>query len=77
MSEPLVDTAVEQLVTENAAAEGQMAVDNAAPVAEVAAEPEITETDAVLAKLKELVAAAGSQAHAYIDDLIELAKKLV
>ncbi|KGT86266.1 hypothetical protein NG99_26250 [Erwinia typographi] len=34
-------------------------------------------TEAVLEKLKELVAAAGAQAHAVIDDLIELAKKLV
>ncbi|WP_277971765.1 hypothetical protein [Pantoea agglomerans] len=34
-------------------------------------------TDAVLAKLKELVSAAGQQAYAVIDDLIELAKKLV
>lgn len=34
-------------------------------------------TDVVLAKLKELVAAAGAQAHAVIDDLIALAKKLV
>ncbi len=37
----------------------------------------VDNTDAVLAKLKELVAAAGAQAHAVIDDLIELAKKLV
>ncbi|WP_342753752.1 hypothetical protein AAGQ96_12860 [Pantoea sp. MBD-2R] len=33
-------------------------------------------TDAVLARLKKLVEAAGAQAHAVIDDLIALAKKL-
>ena len=33
-------------------------------------------TDAVLSKLKELVAAAGAQSHAVFDDLIDLAKKL-
>lgn len=34
------------------------------------------DSEAVLAKLKELVAAAGAQAHAVFDDLIALAKKL-
>lgn len=38
---------------------------------------EVSNSDAVLAKLKELVAAAGAQAHAVFDDLVELAKKLV
>ena len=36
----------------------------------------IDRIDLVMAKLKELVAAAGSQAHTVIDDLIDLAKKL-
>lgn len=35
-----------------------------------------TEVDAVLAKLKELVTAAGAQAHVVFDDLAALAKKL-
>ncbi|WP_208952088.1 hypothetical protein, partial [Rahnella sp. ChDrAdgB13] len=69
MSEPLVDAAVEQPVAEVAA--------DVQPVADVVEEPEVTETDAVLAKLKELVAAAGAQSHAVFDDLVELAKKLI
>lgn len=38
---------------------------------------EVNNSDAILAKLKELVTAAGGQAHAVFDDLVELAKKLV
>ncbi|WP_208952663.1 hypothetical protein [Rahnella sp. ChDrAdgB13] len=38
---------------------------------------EVNNSDAVLAKLKELVAAAGAQTHAVFDDLVDLAKKLV
>ncbi len=36
----------------------------------------INETDAILSRLKKLVEASGAQAHAVIDDLIALAKKL-
>jgi hypothetical protein len=48
------------------------------PVSVIAPEGPATSdnTEAVLAKLKELVAAAGAQAHAVFDDLIALAKKL-
>ncbi|MFD3225684.1 hypothetical protein [Rahnella aceris] len=44
---------------------------------EVVQQPVVNNSDAVLAKLKELVAAAGAQTHAVFDDLVELAKKLV
>jgi hypothetical protein len=44
---------------------------------EVVQQPVVNNCDAVLAKLKELVAAAGAQTHAVFDDLVELAKKLV
>ncbi len=44
---------------------------------EVVEQPVVNNSDAVLAKLKELVAAAGAQTHAVFDDLVDLAKKLV
>ncbi|ERK18602.1 hypothetical protein L579_1926 [Pantoea sp. AS-PWVM4] len=41
-------------------------------------QPAVTDnTDVVLAKLKELVVAAGDKAHTVIDDLIAVVKKLV
>lgn len=52
----------------------------AAPVADPAVvAPETVKTDVELfeAKLKELVTAAGSQAHAVFDDLCKLAKQLI
>jgi len=46
-------------------------------VENAAEEQTATESDALVAKLKELVAAAGAQAHVVFDDLVDLAKKLV
>ncbi|KAB8312940.1 hypothetical protein EH228_04475 [Erwinia endophytica] len=40
-------------------------------------EPVLSDLERFAAKLKELVETAGSQAHAYFDDLVELAKKLI
>nr|WP_310615836.1 hypothetical protein [Pantoea cypripedii] len=41
-------------------------------------QPAVTDnTDVILAKLKELVVAAGDKAHTVIDDLIAVVKKLV
>jgi len=40
-------------------------------------EPVLSDVDLFIEKLKELVEAAGSQTHAYFDDLVELAKKLI
>ena len=64
MSEPQIDVAQEQAAPEAPAEQQQPATEAT------------DKTDAVLAKLKELVAAAGAQSHAVFDDLIDLAKKL-
>ena len=64
MSEPQTDVAQDQAAPENPAEQQQPATEAT------------DKTDAVLAKLKELVAAAGAQSHAVFDDLIDLAKKL-
>lgn len=66
----VTDTVVET------AAEPTIVNTSGEPVTTQATTVSTTETDAVLNKLKKLVEAAGAQAHAVFDDLIELAKKL-
>ncbi|WP_158781602.1 hypothetical protein [Pantoea sp. BAV 3049] len=57
--------------------EGKEVTETAVSAEPAVASAQVTDkTDLVLAKLKELVAAAGAQTHEVIDDLIELAKKL-
>ena len=62
VSEPIADTSVVTTDPATATSTGGTTV--------------INETDAILSRLKKLVEASGAQAHAVIDDLIALAKKL-
>jgi len=74
----MTDTSADLAVDENKVSTGDATPKAAVEQVETQSDdPVLSDVDLFIEKLKGLVETAGSQTHAYFDDLVELAKKLI